>query len=90
MSLGASVAIYFIIWWLVLFATLPFGVRSQIEAGEVTEGTEHGAPHQHHMVRKVIWTTAISAVLFALYYANYITGFITLDDVPLLPRGPNL
>lgn len=90
MSWGASIAIYFIIWWLVLFAALPFGVRSQIEAGDVTQGTEHGAPHQPRMLRKVIWTTIVAGVLFALYYVNYTTGFITLDDIPLLPRGPRL
>lgn len=90
MSWVAALAIYFIIWWLVLFAILPFGVRSQIEAGEVARGTEQGAPHQHQMVRKVLWTTAIAAVIFALYYVNYTIGFITLDNVPLLPRGPRL
>jgi predicted secreted protein len=90
MSWGAAFAIYFIIWWLVLFAILPFGVRSQIEAGEVTPGTEHGAPHQHLMVRKALWTTLIAAVFFALYYANYTSGFITLDDIPFMPRAPNL
>lgn len=89
MSLGAAIAIYFIIWWLVLFAVLPFGVRSQAEAGDVVPGSEQGAPYRHRMWRNAAWTTVISAVLFALYYANYTTGLITLDDVPLLPRAPN-
>ena len=87
MSIGAAVAIYFIIWWLVLFAIMPFGVRSQIEAGEVVPGSERGAPVRHGMVRNAIWTTVVSAVLFGLYYTNYTTGFITLDDVPFLPRA---
>ena len=44
MSLTTAIAIYFIIWWVVLFAVLPFGVRSQEESGEVAPGTDPGAP----------------------------------------------
>ena len=52
MSLLPSVAIFFVIWWLCLFVVLPFGVKSQHEAGEVTPGTEAGAPHRPHLLRR--------------------------------------
>ena len=39
-----SIAIYFLIWWITLFAVLPWGVRNQEESGEVTPGTDPGAP----------------------------------------------
>ena len=42
MSISGALALYFIIWWLTLFAILPLGVRSQHEAGEVADGTEPG------------------------------------------------
>lgn len=90
MSWGAALAIYFIIWWLVLFAVMPFGVRSQIEAGEVAPGTEQGAPHHHRMVRNALVTTVVSAVVFGLYYINYTHGFITLEDIPFFPRVRDL
>lgn len=88
MSLISSIAIFFIIWWTTLFVILPFGVRSQIEEGRVVPGTERGAPARHHMLRNVIWTTAVSAVLFSLFYANYVGGFLTLENFPLLPKPP--
>jgi predicted secreted protein len=88
MSIGASVAIYFIIWWLCLFAVLPFGVRSQIEEGAVIRGTDRGAPARHRMFKNVLWTTLVSAVVFAVFYANFVGGYITLDDIPFLPRSP--
>jgi predicted secreted protein len=87
MSIAASLAIYFIMWWLTLFAILPFGVRSQVEAGAVVPGSEPGAPHRAAMLRNVLWTTVVSGVLFTLYYVNYTQGFITLDDIPFLPRA---
>jgi predicted secreted protein len=61
-------AIYFIVWWICLFVTLPFGVRGQHEDGEVTNGTEPGAPVNAFMWRKVMATTAIAAVVTLLIF----------------------
>lgn len=81
MSLITAVAIYFIVWWLVLFAVLPIGVRSQREDGEITLGTDHGAPVRPLLVRKAIITSAISAAIFAgIYVAFAVYGF-TLEDL---------
>ena len=40
----SMVAIYLVVWALCLFVVLPFGVRSQHEAGEVVRGSERRAP----------------------------------------------
>jgi predicted secreted protein len=69
MKLASAIAIYFVIWWTVLFAVLPFGVRNADEAGEaVQQGHEAGAPVVHGLVKKFLITTAISAVVFAAIY----------------------
>ena len=81
MSLVSSLAIYFVIWWLVLFAVLPFGVRSQHEAGEVTFGSDRGAPHQPFLVKKAIATTAIAAVIFTAVYFYFGVFGMTLEDL---------
>ena len=39
-----AIAIYFLIWWITLFAVLPFGVRSQHEGEDFAQGTDPGAP----------------------------------------------
>ena len=45
MKIGTAIAIYFVVWWIVLFAILPFGVKSQTEHGEeIAPGTDPGAP----------------------------------------------
>lgn len=68
MSVALYIAIYFTIWWMVIFAVLPFGVRSQHEEGEMHQGTDPGAPVMAQMGRKLVWTTIITTVLFAAFY----------------------
>ena len=55
MTLASAIAIYFIIWWLVLFIVLPFGIRNAHETGEtVEEGNEPGAPTNPRLVQKAV------------------------------------
>ena len=61
MPVTTAVAIFFLIWWVVLFAVLPWGVRSQHEGGEIAPGTDPGAPAIPHLGRKLLWTTLVSA-----------------------------
>jgi len=58
---AGGTGLFFVIWWTVLFAVLPFGVRSQAEAGEVSAGTEPGAPAAPALREKAIWTSLVSA-----------------------------
>jgi predicted secreted protein len=66
MSAPLSIAVYFTMWWVVLFAILPFGVKSQFEAGtqDLPAGGDPGAPVAPMLVRKALWTTFVSALLF--------------------------
>ena len=42
MAWTTAAAIYFVIWWVVLFTVLPFGVRNAAEAGEtIGKGDDH-------------------------------------------------
>jgi predicted secreted protein len=87
-TLSTAFAIYFVIWWIVLFVTLPFGVRSQHEDGEAVAGTDPGAPIATLMGRKLIWTTVISAVVFALAWLAYNAGFLNIERLSRLMRIP--
>ena len=67
----SAVAIYLILWSVVLFAILPIGVRGQHEEGERALGTDPGAPVVSGMRTKIVLTTLVSAVLFGvLAWAN--------------------
>jgi predicted secreted protein len=61
-----ALAIYFTIWWIVLFAVLPLGVRSAEEEAEDTPaGSDPGAPMAPRLALKAAITTVISALVFA-------------------------
>jgi predicted secreted protein len=64
-SIPLAAAIFFTIWFTVLFVVLPFGVRSQHETGNIVPGTDPGAPVAPRLLAKAIWTTLISAAVFA-------------------------
>jgi predicted secreted protein len=81
MSIATGLAIYFIIWWMVLFAVLPFGVRSQQESGDVAPGSDPGAPALPQLARKLVWTTVVAGIVFALGYVVYAYRLIALDDL---------
>ncbi len=85
MTWTTGLAIYFLIWWITLFAILPFGIKSQHE-GEITPGTDPGAPMLPRLLSKIAWTTLVSTVLYALLYVIYAYRLIGLDDIPFLPR----
>jgi predicted secreted protein len=83
-ALTTAIAVYFILWWTVLFAILPFGVRSQQETGAIAPGTDPGAPTIAGMGKKLAWTTGVSTVIFALCAVLYNYRIVTLDDLMAL------
>ena len=88
MQTGTLIAIYFLIWWVTLFAVLPWGVRSQAEGGEVTPGTDPGAPAIHTLWRKVMWTTLIASIVFGILYVIYVRGLIPYDFLMKISGPP--
>jgi predicted secreted protein len=87
-TIATAFAIYFVMWWIVLFLTLPFGVRSQHEDGESVAGTDPGAPIASQMGRKLIWTTIISAIIFALAMWAYNAGYLNVERLSKLMGTP--
>ena len=84
LSLTTSIAIYFLVWWTVLFAVLPWGVRSQHESGEIAPGTDPGAPAVPALGSKLIWTTVVATLVFAAFHVVYVTRLVGLDDLATL------
>ena len=81
MPVTTALAIFFLIWWVVLFAVLPFGIRSQHEDGEMAPGTDPGAPVLSRLGRKLVWTTAVAVVIFAACYVVYVNHLVSLEGL---------
>lgn len=86
MSIGSAIAIYFIVWWIGLFAVLPWGIRSQHEGGEFVRGTDPGAPIKPRFLKIIIANTILASVIFGTYYFVWSKQLISLDSIPFLPH----
>jgi len=84
MPATTAIAIYVLIWWVVLFAVLPFGIRSQHEEGDIAPGTDPGAPAIPNLRWKLVWTTLVSAVIFAACYVVYVNHLVTLEGLAMM------
>lgn len=78
----SAAALYFIVWWLTLFAILPFGLRTQDDEQEVVLGTVSSAPKGPHMLRAMIRTTIVSAAILGSFYLVTRGLGLSVDDIP--------
>ena len=83
MSLGSAFAIYFVVWWITLFAVLPFGVRTQGEAGEVVPGAPASAPVKTSIPKIVLRNTVVATAVFGVIYWVMVHSGWSIMDVPL-------
>jgi predicted secreted protein len=82
MKLGSIVAIYFLFFSASAFFLLPFGVRTDEEVGaEKVPGQADSAPHRFDLPRHLLKAALLGLVLFAIYYANWVYGWVTPADL---------
>lgn len=85
MRFGTGLAIYFLIWWTVLFCVLPIGVKSQADDGSVVTGSEPGAPIRPMLRTKAILTTLIASAIFVGFLALKAAGVTVEGFVNAMP-----
>ena len=84
MKLTSIVAIYFLFWVMSAMLVLPFGVRTHQEEGvEMIPGQATSAPVRFDPRKVAKRATVLAAVLFGLYYLNYVQGWVTLKDIDI-------
>ncbi len=90
MNLISGIVLYIILWWVVFFTTLPFGIKTSEEAGvELEPGMATSAPVKPMLGLKLFAATLITAVLWGVIYYVVVNEVIVLDDLlSLLPSQP--
>ena len=82
MKLGSALSIYVLFWVMSFFLVIPFGVRTDEESGaERVPGHAESAPHRFSFGRAALRATIVSAILFGLFYLNYVNGWIGVSDL---------
>lgn len=79
-----AIAIYFVVWWIGLFAVLPFFARPQNEAadGQIVEGTPESAPVFVRIGRIAFYNTLVACVIFAVIWAVIVFDPFAFGDIP--------
>ena len=82
MNWTSVLAIYFLFFVAAAFLMLPFGVKTDEEVGNARiPGQAESAPHKFDLGRHLLRAALIAVVLMAVYYANYVNGWITAADL---------
>lgn len=75
----SGLAVYGIIWWLVIFMVLPWGARP-IDDADAELGHAPGAPKNPRMMLKMAVTTVISGVIWGGVYMVLESGMISFRE----------
>ena len=80
-------AIYALFFAASVFITLPFGVKTDEEAGTPkVPGQADSAPHRFDLPRHLARAALLAVLLTGLYVANYVYGWVTPDDLDFYHR----
>jgi len=66
LSITGSIVIFVIIWWIVFFSLLPIDVNRNKKTQ--IEGEDPGSPENPKILKKFIYTTIISTMVFLIIY----------------------
>jgi|TARA_Y100001935_G_C17020906_1_gene367712 predicted secreted protein len=62
MSITGSLIIYVLIWWIIFFSLLPIDVDRKHK--QIVEGIDKGSPENPRIIKKLIYTTIITSIIF--------------------------
>lgn len=70
MTWFTGICLYLTVWWTVVLAVLPMGVKSFAEAGiKPPAGSDPAAPIEFSLWRKCVTTTWVSTIIYLVIWA---------------------
>lgn len=86
MSWPSAIAIYLLVWVISAFVVIPFGMRTSDEDGVPrVPGQADSAPARVAFGKLALRTTIVAAVVFGLFYANYVNEWVTTRAFSVVP-----
>ncbi|MEQ8896537.1 MAG: DUF1467 family protein [Roseovarius sp.] len=90
MGIASGIVLFMVVWFMTFLVVLPLRIQTQGEAGDVVPGTHSGSPEKHHLKKKALIVTGISAVIWSILAYIILTGMITVRDIDMFDRmGPS-
>ena len=81
MGITGSIVVYVIIWWIIFFSVLPIGIKhNEKPFKNDLEGNDPGAPKNPNILKKFLYTTMITTVIFAVIYYIVVSGHFNLRE----------
>ena len=75
LTVGGAIALYFVVWWTLLFAVLPLRNQPETRPTHVVPGQDPGAPAAPRLREKAIWTPLVAGAAFLIALAVFpLTG----------------
>ena len=71
-------------WAFSFFVVLPFRLQVPGASTAHVPGQAESAPPSFSFGRTAKWTTLVAAVLFGLYYGNYVYGWVPVETFDFL------
>ena len=86
MSITSALVLLAVIWFMVLFITLPMRLKTQGDVGEIVPGTQAGAPANLNMKRRMRIVSVIALVLWVIIGSTIQWGGISVCDLDWFDR----
>jgi predicted secreted protein len=71
LTIFGAVALYFVLWWTLLFAILPLRNQAETDPARLVPGQDPGAPAVPRLREKAIWTTLFAGAAFLIAIAAF-------------------
>jgi predicted secreted protein len=79
MSITGLAIIYIIIWWIIFFAILPIDVN-RLKTVKI-EGEDLGSPENPKMLKKFLYCTGITSIIFIIIYLLIKFEYLNLRNI---------
>ena len=79
MSITGSLIIFVLIWWIIFFSLLPIDVDRKHK--EMVEGVDKGSPENPKIIKKIIYTTVITSIIFIGIFMLVKMGMLAFSKI---------